>query len=700
MKKRALIYLLSLFTFLSLSENLFAIGRVYARYPNNEHSPIFNLRIKTLTASITIQDQLAVTHVDQIFANDNNSRLEGFYIFKLPEGAQVNELYLWINGQRVPYTVKKKEEAVVIYKDIVQKLTDPAILQQLGNNVFKLQIFPFEPQNTRRIEIVYTQPMVYTKGSIQYTFPLDMNDYTSSPIENVSMTFDIRSHLPISGIETSVDQFPTAAQTTKIDSSHYTVVYGVENVAFSKDFFVRAGIPASIPAMTALTYSDPKVPNDKPYFLLWATTPDTLVGDTTKPRQVTFVADISSSMEGLRISQLKDVLNSFVDLLTEKDQFNIVVFSTGVAQFRPNLVAMTSTTRDSAKLFINNLSALGLTNIESALKKAFEQAYKDSLRTSILFLTDGQPSWGETNTDSIVARVQRWNSKNISLYTVGIGNDLDHTMLVKLAKQNFADYTRIYTEDSIYVKIKELYRKTILPPLKQLSMNFGTFDAFDVHPTPLPLMYASDQLTLTGRFSAVGSFPISLQGMVDGTQFSIGNQVAFNKNDTTTIAIGRYWGAQKIKSLLALIESIGEVKELVDQVVELSIKFSVLSPYTAFLVVEPQLTPPPPGGSTSVQEEYPLPTEYILEQNFPNPFNPTTTIRYFIPQNQTFVSITIFDMLGRKVRTLIAQSSTKGMFEITWNGKDDAGNTVPSGVYMYRLQAGQVQKAKTMMLLK
>jgi Ca-activated chloride channel family protein len=696
MKKRILSCLSILIMLFTISENIFAIGRVYARYPNNENSPIFNLRIKTLTASIKIQDQLAVTHVDQIFANDNNSRLEGFYVFKLPDGAQVNELYLWINGQRVPYTVKKKEEAVVTYKEIVRKLSDPAILQELGNNLFKLQIFPFEPQNTRRIEIIYTQPMVYTKGSIQYTFPLDMKDYTSLPIEQVSMTFDIRSHLPFSGIETSVDQFPTAAQVTKIDSSHYTVAYGVENVAFSKDFFVRAGIPASIPAMTVLTYTDPKVPNDKPYFLLWATTPDTLVGDTTKPRQVTFVADISSSMEGLRISQLKDVLNSFVDLLTEKDQFNIVVFSTGVAQFRSDLVAMTSTVRDSAKIFINNLSALGLTNVDLALKKAFEQTYKDSLRTSILFLTDGQPSWGETNNDSIVAHVTRWNVKNISLYTVGVGNDLDHTLLIKLAKQNFADYTRIYTEDSIFVKIKELYRKTILPPLKQLSMNFGTFDAFDVHPTRLPLMYASDQLTLTGRFSLTGSFPIYLKGIVDGTPFSIGNQVGFDKSDTSTVAISRYWGAQKIKSLLSLIESIGEAKELVDQVIELSIKFSVLSPYTAFLVVEPQANPP----GTSVKEEQLLPTEYVLEQNFPNPFNLASTIRYFIPYNQTFISITVYDILGRKVRTLIAQSSAIGRFEITWDGKDDAGNTVPSGVYIYRLQAGQVQKAKTMMLLK
>ncbi len=114
------------------AQEAWAIGRVYARFPNNASSPIYNLRIKTLRATVAIHDQLAVTHVDQEFTNDTNYRLEGFYIFKLPEGAQVHEMYLWINGQRVPYTVKKREDAVVKYQEIVSKIADPAILEQLG----------------------------------------------------------------------------------------------------------------------------------------------------------------------------------------------------------------------------------------------------------------------------------------------------------------------------------------------------------------------------------------------------------------------------------------------------------------------------------------------------------------------------------------------------------------------------------------
>jgi Ca-activated chloride channel family protein len=679
-------------------QEAYAIGRVYARFPNNASSPIFNLRIKDLHADVKIQDQLAVTHVDQEFANDNSSRLEGFYVFQLPEGAQVNELYLWINGVRTPYTVKKRADAVERYTEIVNTLKDPAVLEQLGSNTFQLRIFPFDAFKTRRIEIVYTQPLSYFKGSIQYTFPLDMRDYSSAPIENVTITIDIHSQVGLNGVETSVDQFPTAAIVTKYDSAHYAVAYGVEKVSFSKDFFIRSQLAASTPKMYTLTYLAPDSLKEKPYFLLWLTTPDTLVGDTSKPKAVTFVADVSSSMEGIRLSQLRDALQSFIDLMNTRDKFNIVVFSTGVTSFRSDLVPATVSARDSARAFIAKLTALGLTNIEAAIHSSLLQSYTDPNHSSIIFLTDGQASWGETNADSIVARSKRWNEKQIPFYTVGVGDEADYSLLMKLAQSNDGVFMRIAAEDSIYLKVKDLYRMIILPPLRELMMHYATFDAFDVHPAVMPVLYAGDQLLLTGRFTSTGKYPLSLTGTVDGTPFSIDQEVSFPDTDKTLSAIARYWGAKKIKSLLDMIAIAGEQKELVDQIVALSIRYSVLTPYTAFLVVEPQF-----GSGTSVKDPTNTPFSFELQQNFPNPFNPTTTIRYTVSPGSggpRLVTLSIFDLLGRCVRTLVAQVQTPGWYEIVWDGKGDDARIVPSGMYIYRLTAGGETAAKTMILLK
>ena len=95
-----------------------------------------------------------------------------------------------------------------------------------------------------------------------------------------------------------------------------------------------------------------------------------------------------------------------------------------------------------------------------------------------------------------------------------------------------------------------------------------------------------------------------------------------------------------------------------------------------------------------------LPDRFELHQNFPNPFNPETTIRFAVPHRSTDIDLTIYDMLGRQVRHLIARRLSPGIHEVRWNGENDAGSAVASGTYLYRLQAGDVQLVRRMVLLK
>jgi hypothetical protein len=88
-----------------------------------------------------------------------------------------------------------------------------------------------------------------------------------------------------------------------------------------------------------------------------------------------------------------------------------------------------------------------------------------------------------------------------------------------------------------------------------------------------------------------------------------------------------------------------------------------------------------------------------LLQNSPNPFNPSTTIKFYIP-NTSDVSIKIYDIMGREVVTLINQQTTAGYHNVYWNGKNSRGENVASGVYLYRLTAGNFSETKKMNLLK
>ena len=101
----------------------------------------------------------------------------------------------------------------------------------------------------------------------------------------------------------------------------------------------------------------------------------------------------------------------------------------------------------------------------------------------------------------------------------------------------------------------------------------------------------------------------------------------------------------------------------------------------------------------SLNENLVIPEKYTLYQNYPNPFNPITTLRYDLPENG-HVNITIYDMLGRQVKTLINQTQDAGYRSVIWDATNNYGKPVSAGIYLYQIQAGEYMQTKKMVLLK
>ena len=104
------------------------------------------------------------------------------------------------------------------------------------------------------------------------------------------------------------------------------------------------------------------------------------------------------------------------------------------------------------------------------------------------------------------------------------------------------------------------------------------------------------------------------------------------------------------------------------------------------------------GVELSIEEEI-MPEEFALNQNYPNPFNPSTQIRYALAENSN-VTITIYNMLGNKVRTLVNERQDAGFRNVLWNATNDNGSPVSAGMYIYTIKAGSFYQAKKMILLK
>ena len=94
-----------------------------------------------------------------------------------------------------------------------------------------------------------------------------------------------------------------------------------------------------------------------------------------------------------------------------------------------------------------------------------------------------------------------------------------------------------------------------------------------------------------------------------------------------------------------------------------------------------------------------IPDVFALHQNYPNPFNPVTQIRYDLPED-SYVSITIYDIMGRNIKSLVNTDQAAGYRSVRWNATNDLGEPVSAGMYIYMIQAGEFRQTKKMVLLK
>ena len=149
--------------------------------------------------------------------------------------------------------------------------------------------------------------------------------------------------------------------------------------------------------------------------------------------------------------------------------------------------------------------------------------------------------------------------------------------------------------------------------------------------------------------------------------------------------------------------------EIPESICDLNINWSSSS---YFSISNNQLCPPYPSciedyvgyqdttncDQISIMDET-FPFTYKLHSAYPNPFNPVTTLRYELPED-ALVNITIYDMMGRQVKTLINDQQTAGYRSLQWNAANDAGSPVSAGLYLYTIEAGEFRQAKKMILLK
>jgi len=537
-----------------------------------------------------IRDQVCTTYVDQVFVNEGRREMEATYLFPLPPGAVVNKFTLIADGKEIKARLLDKDEAQKIYEDIVRRRKDPALLTYAGNNAYQARIFPIPPKGERRIELRYSEVLTYDNGLISYLYPLSPEKLSHKPIESVVFTADIHSQRAIGSVYSPSHEI----EVNKISEKHVRVSYEANDVLPERDILLYYNVATDPVGLSLVTFKEAN--DDGFYLLLAAPTVEEDEGEVV-PKNICFVLDTSASMasDG-KIEQAKDALDFCVGSLNRQDQFNIIAFSTGLKDFAGSLVPATEDRIHEARDFIKGFDANGGTDINTALQTALRHRTKGEVNY-IVFLTDGQPTVGVTEESQIIKNVAEEASKMARtptrLFIFGVGYDVNTNFLDKLSQDNGGLTTYVRPTEDIEVKVSSFFAKISQPLLTQLSLDYGSVDTYDRFPRELPDLFHGSQLEVFGRYEhdTAGRTTIRLSGAAKDESKSFTLDCKFPEVKKGTDHIAALWAARKIGYLLDQIRLSGEDKELVDEIVKLSLEYGILTEYTAFLAEEDRAVP-------------------------------------------------------------------------------------------------------------
>uniref|UniRef100_A0A8L0DVU0 Inter-alpha-trypsin inhibitor heavy chain 2 n=1 Tax=Oncorhynchus mykiss TaxID=8022 RepID=A0A8L0DVU0_ONCMY len=225
------------------------------------------------------------------------------------------------------------------------------------------------------------------------------------------------------------------------------------------------------------------------------------------PKNIVFVIDVSGSMWGVKMKQTVEAMQTILDDLTMDDYFSIVDFNHNVRCWSEELVQGSTIQVAEAKKYIQNIKPNGGTNINEALMRAVQMLVKASNQgmidprsvSMIMLVSDGDPTVGEIKLSAIQKNVKKVMREEFSLFSLGIGFDVDYDFLERIAMENRGVAQRIYTSHDASDQIRRFYSQVSSPLLRKITVQFPEDSVSDVTQNHFDKYFSGSELVVAGK---------------------------------------------------------------------------------------------------------------------------------------------------------------------------------------------------------
>lgn len=538
------------------------------------------LELKEHEVKVTINNGIAVTEVTQIFHNTEKRQVEALYTFPVPKRASVSNFSMWINGREMIGEVLEKERARQIYNSYKQRRRDPGLLEQVDYKRFEMRIFPIAPHADQKVQIIYYQELDVDHDDVTYVYPLatvTQGAVDSRTTGRFAFQLETKSAVPISGLSSPSH----GNDVVVVDHSDRYKLASLEQTSGSlaSDIVIHYDLHRPHSGIDLITSN---ADGDDGFFYLTITAGQELAAHDLGMDYL-FLLDISGSMANsnkLPISRRS--LGAFIDELEANDRFDVMTFNVQPNTVFNRLRAASDKAKSEATAFLDSQAAKGGTILAPALTTAYKYGDPDR-QLNVVILSDGMTEQKERQT---LLNLISQRPSNARVFCIGIGNEINRPLLEQLAQDSGGLAAFVSGGDDFKRQANAFRRKLMRPAADTLALKFDGIDVYDVAPEILPNLYFGSPIRVYGRYKGSGDAGVTLTGRVQGRDIEKRANLSFPKRDLTNPEIERMWAHKRIDQLLKQADRQNDRRSVVDEVVRLGEDFSIVTEYTAFLVLE------------------------------------------------------------------------------------------------------------------
>jgi Ca-activated chloride channel family protein len=580
------------------------------------------LRHTDVKAQVTVY--VGAVTVTQQYHNPYDSKIEAVYVFPLPDDAAVNEFVMTVGDRKIRGIVREREEARQIYLQARAQGHVASLLEQDRPNIFTQSVANIEPGKKIDVAITYFHTLRQADGVFEFVFPMVVGPRYNPPgstdgvgavaagkagasgqktevsylppdtvsSHDIALEVDVDAGLPIAELKS-----PTHVVDVKaLSPSRSVVTLGANDRHPNKDFVLRwkaagAGVRAAL-----ATHRD----ETGGYFTMYLHPPEQLAEIPQTPREMIFVLDCSGSMSGEPLAASKRSMERCLRRLSPDDTFQIIRFSADASAMGPAPVPATPENVRRGLRYLASLDSEGGTEMLTGIRAALGFPATGRYRV-VSFMTDGYIG----NERDILAEVER-RLGAARVFSFGIGSSVNRYLIEGLGRVGRGVAHFVLPGDAGEKAADELYARIERPALTDLRIDWGAMQAVEVHPSPLPDLYAGRPVVLTGRFKGNGPAVVGVHGKIGGRPWKTELNVDPGEPSLRHRALGAVWARSKIASLHFAAATRAQSVEFAQEIKATALRHALVSEYTSFVAVD-SLTRTEGTQGTTVVQPVPVP---------------------------------------------------------------------------------------------